>query len=333
MREKLSVSSHIVRFMDATTLDESTSPALGPRDVGGTGMLVSPIGIDGAVFGWAAGIDETASVLNTYAAAGGNLVSTADHYAGGRSEIMIGSWLRTVDRSTVILETRVGRHPDAAGLSKRKMLRAVENSLTRLGTDYVDFLSFDGEDPETPIEESLETGARLIAEGKVRFLSAARVRASTIRRVAEIAQEAEGPAFRAILVEYNLMDRTQYEQEFQEIGVQLGRAAVVRLPLANGYLTAQFRTRDDVPHSVMFDGATRHIGRRGERVLTALASVATELGETPTRVALAWVLLKPGIAAAVTRAATADEVQHALGAARVSLERHQVALLDRASAQ
>jgi aryl-alcohol dehydrogenase-like predicted oxidoreductase len=320
--------------MDASTLDESTSPAIGPRDVGGTGVIVSPIGIDGAVFGWAAGIDETASVLDTYAAAGGNLVSTADHYAGGRSEVMIGAWLRTVpDRSTVIVETRVGRHPDAAGLSNRKMLRAVENSLTRLGTDYVDFLSFDGEDDETPIEESLETGVRLIAEGKVRFLSASRFSPAAIRRVAEIAEDSDGPAFRAILVEYNLMDRTQYERDFQALSVELGRGALARLPLANGYLSGQFRTREDVPHSVLFDGATRHIGRRGERVLTALESVANQLGETPTTIALAWVLLKPGVAAAIFRAADADQVQRAFRATRVRLERHHVTLLDKASAQ
>ena len=320
--------------MNTAAVEENRSPAVGPRDVGGTGVMVSPIGLDGAVFGWAAGIDETASVLDTYAAAGGALVSTADHYAGGRSEVMIGAWLRTVrDRGSVVLETRIGRHPDAAGLSKRKMLRAVENSLARLGTDYVDFLSFDGEDAETPIEESLETGFRLISEGKVRFLSASRFSPETIRRVAEIAEEAGGPAFRAILVEYNLMDRVQYENDFQALSVDLGRGALARLPLANGYLTGAFRTRDDVPHSVMFDDATRHIGRRGERVLAALESVSKDLGETPTTVALAWVLLKPGVAAAILRAKDAEQVQRALGATRVHLERHHVALLDKASAQ
>ncbi len=319
--------------MVTTTVDESTAPAVGPRDVGGTGVIVSPIGLDGAVFGWAAGIDETANVLDAYAAAGGNLVSTADHYAGGRSEVMIGTWLRTLpDRGAVILETRVGRHPDAAGLSKRKMLRAVENSLTRLGTDYIDFLSFDGEDAETPIEESLETGFRLITEGKVRFLSASRFSPATIRRVAEIAEEANGPAFRAILIEYNLMERLQYERHFQSLSVDLGRGALARLPLANGYLTGQFRTRDDVPRSLMFDGASRHIGRRGERVVAALESISEDLGETPTTIALAWVLLKPGIAAAVLRAIDAEQVTLALGAVNVRLERHHVALLDKASA-
>ena len=320
--------------MEATALEESTSPAIGPREVGGTGVYVSPIGIDGAVFGWAAGIDETTRVLDTYSAAGGNLVSTADHYAGGRSEVMIGHWLRTVrDRGSLVIETRVGRHPDAAGLNRRRMLRAVENSLTRLGTDYVDFLSFDTEDPETPIEESLETGARLIAEGKVRFLSASRFSAKLIRRVAEIAADAEGPAFRAILIEYNLMDRTTYEQEFQSLSVELGRAAFARIPLANGYLSGGFRSRDDVPKSLLFEGAARHIGRRGERVLDALESVAKDLGETPRTIALAWVLLKPGVVAAIHRAGDADEVAAAMGATRVRLERHHLAQLDRASAQ
>jgi aryl-alcohol dehydrogenase-like predicted oxidoreductase len=319
--------------MDAPTLDESPTPAARPRDVGGTGVLVSPIGIDGAVFGWAAGIDETRHVLDTYAASGGNLISTADHYAGGRSEVMIGTWLQTVgDRGSVVVETRVGRHPDAAGLSRRRMLRAVENSLTRLGTDYVDFLSFDTEDPEVPIEESLETGARLIAEGKVRFLSASRFSPAAIRRVAEIAQEADGPAFRAVLIEYNLMDRTAYERDYQSLSVEMGRAALARLPLASGYLSGQFRGRDGGPHSVMFDGASRHIGRRGDRILGALQSVAKDLGETPTTVAIAWVLLKPGIAAAILRAGDAEQVERALGATRVNLERHHVAQLDKASA-
>jgi aryl-alcohol dehydrogenase-like predicted oxidoreductase len=320
--------------MDDAALDESLSPAVRPRDVGGTGIIVSPIGIDGAVFGWATGIDETTTVLDTYAAAGGNFISTADHYAGGRSEVMIGTWLRTVRaRASVVIETRVGRHPDASGLSKRRMLRAVENSLSRLGTDYVDFLSLDTEDPETPIEESLETGARLIAEGKARYLSVSRFSAATIRRVAEIADEANGPAFRAILVEYNLMERTAYEQEFQSLSAGLGRGGLARLPLANGYLTGNFRTKDDVPRSILFDEASRHIGRRGDRIIAALETVAKELGETPTTVALAWVLVKPGIVAAILRATDADQVDRAMAATRVRLERHQLTLLDKASAQ
>jgi aryl-alcohol dehydrogenase-like predicted oxidoreductase len=319
--------------MDAVTIEDGASPAFGPRDLAGTGAIVSPIGLDGAIFGWAAGIDETARVLDAYAAAGGNLISTADHYAGGRSEIMIGSWLRTVtDRRSLVIETRIGRHPDAAGLGKRSMLRAVENCLTRLGTDYIDFLSFDGEDPKTPIEESLDTGGRLIAEGKVRFLAASGVKAQTIREVERRSAETGGARFSAVLVEYSLMERDYYERELQPIAVALGRGALARLPLANGYLSGRFRTRDDVPHNVMFDDAMRHVGRRGDRILAALGNVAKELGQTTTTVALAWVLLKPGIGAAVLRINDADQLTRAMGALTVRLGRQHVAALDRASA-
>jgi aryl-alcohol dehydrogenase-like predicted oxidoreductase len=320
--------------MDPVGVDESAGPAVGPREIGATGVIASPIGLDGAIFGWAAGIDETARVLDAYAAGGGNLVSTADHYAGGRSEVMIGAWLRTVpDRSKVIIETRVGRHPDAAGLSKRSMLRAVENSLARLGTDYVDFLSFDGEDASVPLEESLETGFRLISEGKVRFISASEFSPAAIHRATELAEEAEGPAFRAILVEYNLMQRTGYERELQAIATEMGRGALARRPLADGYLAGPFRSRDEELQSVMFDGATRHVGRRGDRVLDALKTVAKDLNETPARVALAWILLKPGIASAIVRVRDAEQLEGLLRATRVRLERHHVAILDRASAQ
>jgi aryl-alcohol dehydrogenase-like predicted oxidoreductase len=313
--------------------DTASSREVGPRNVGGTGILVSPIALDGAPFGWVTGIEESSRILDVYAAGGGNFVSTADHYAGGRSEVMIGSWLRGVsDRSSVVLETRIGRHPDAMGLGNHSILRAVENSLTRLGTDYVDFLSFDGEDPQTPIEESLETVFRLIAEGKVRFLSAAGFSPDALRAAATMAAESAGPTFRAILVEYNLMDRAQYEREYLELAIQMDRAALARLPLAHGYLAGEFRTRDEVPSSILFDGAARHIGRRGERILEALASVARDLDETPARVALAWVLIKPGIAAAVLRAKDAEQLEHELGATRVKLERHHVALLDKVSA-
>jgi aryl-alcohol dehydrogenase-like predicted oxidoreductase len=319
--------------MSAETLHDSAAPAIGPRDIAGTGVLVTPIAVDGSAFGWATGMDDTARVLDAYAAGGGNFISTADHYAGGRSEVMIGSWLRTVsDRGSVVVSTKVGRHPDAAGLSKRSILRAVENSLTRLGTDYIDFLAFDGEDPATPIDESLETVDRLIREGKVRFLAASAFSAARILEVGDLSAQAAYPDFRAIFAEYNLMDRSHYETELQSIASLKGRAALARLPLADGYLTGQFRTRDDVPHSVLFEGATRHIGRRGSRILDTLESIAKDLGQTPSRVALAWVLLKPGIAAAVVRVKDAEQLEHTLGAVDVRLARHHVTELDKVSA-
>ncbi len=319
--------------MIVTTLEGVPAAATGPREVGDTGVVVSPIGLDGAVFGWASGIDDTAALLDLYASGGGNFVTTSDHYAGGRSEIMIGSWLQTVrDRGNVILATRIGRHPDAVGLSRRSILRAVENSLARLGTDYVDFLSFDTEDPAVPIEESLETAAELIRQGKIRFLGATGFRAETITDGSAKAAEAGVPGFRAIFVEYNLMRRAHYEDELQPIATGLGRGAFARLPLASGYLTGQFRSREDVPRTQLFEGAKEHVGRRGSRILDALDTVARELDQPPALVALAWVLLKPGIAGTILRVKDAAQLEQILGATDVRLARHHVALLDKVSA-
>jgi aryl-alcohol dehydrogenase-like predicted oxidoreductase len=317
----------------STPIGPGTIPLIGPRDIDGTGVVVHPIGLDGSVFGWAAGVDETAEVLDRFRAAGGNLVCTSDHYAGGRSEVMIGSWLSRVgDRSSVVISTRVGSHPDAPGLGQRAILRAVEASLDRLGTDYIDFLALDGDHRETPIDETLEALDRLVREGKVRFPAAHGYSASRIREFDELADAAKYPAFRAILVEYSLMQRGDYEGDLQGIASRARRAALARLPLANGYLTGQYRTRDDVPSSVLFGGAVRHIGRHGSRVLEALDSVAKELGQTPGRVALAWVLVKPGIAAAVVRVSDREMLDESLAASEVRLTRHQVSRLDRASA-
>src|SRR5690554_7403476 len=122
-----------------------------PRLIPGTDIRVHPLAIDGSVFGWASGVEETARMLDTMVDYGGNLVSTADHYAGGRSEVMIGGWLSSLaDRGRVLVSTKIGRHPDSLGLSTRNVARSGEASLQRLGTDYIDLLTRDGEDEQTP---------------------------------------------------------------------------------------------------------------------------------------------------------------------------------------
>ncbi|MCU1535200.1 MAG: aldo/keto reductase [Glaciihabitans sp.] len=319
--------------MDAAEPDDSPLPPLEPRDIDGTGVTVSPLGLDGSIFGWAAGIDDTANLLDLFHAEGGNFISTADHYAGGRSEIMIGNWVRTLpDRASVVLATKVGRHPDAPGLSPHSILRAAEASLERLGTDYIDFLSFDGEDAAVPIEESLEAGDRLVREGKVRFLSASEFSPASLQHVRELAESAAYPQFRALVVKYNLMDRKVYERDYQEIACRNGRGAIARVPLAGGFLTGLFRSKDDAPVSLMYEGALDYLGRRGTRVLDALDEIAAETGHRPARIALAWAMLKPGIAAVAVRVKDPEQLSVLLEAVNVRLTRHQVSMLDRASA-
>lgn len=244
---------------------------------------------------------------------------------------MIGAWLRKHDRSGVVLSTMVGKHPDASGLSARSILRAVESSLDRLGTDHIDILGFDGDEPDRPIDDALEAADRLIREGKIRQLAAYGFTALRVEEVARRSAEAGYPDFGGIFVDYNLMQRRGYERELQPIAARRGRMAIACLPLASGYLSAGFRTRDQAPDGVLYKGAIQHVGRHGSRVLDALETVAREVSSTPACVALAWVLVKPGIAAAVVRARDGDDLSDTLRATGVRLTRQHLALLDRVS--
>lgn len=305
---------------------------LTPREVVTTGVRTFPIAFDGSVLGWVTGVERAGELLDRFRDAGGTLVSTADHYAAGRSEYMIGSWLKSVDRSSVLIATKVGRHPDRPGLGAHQIENSVDASLERLGTDYIDFLSYDGDLlPEDPLE-AFEAVDRLIRGGKVRFLSAAHFEAHRVQELNEWAGPAKYPTFRAVLAEYNLMTRRAMEQEMLPYAAANGLAVFARLPLASGYLTGKIRSSRDIPENALFDGALQHVGRRGDRVLAALGQVAAEQQATLATVALGWVLSKPGITAAVVRAYDLDALDAGFLGSTIALTRQQIALLDSASA-
>lgn len=245
---------------------------------------------------------------------------------------MIGRWLRGVDRASVVIATKIGRHPDRPGLGRHQIENSVEASLERLGTDYVDFLSFDGDLlPADPLE-AFEAVDRLVRAGRVRFLSAANFPAARVRTLNELAGPAAYPTFRAVLAEYSLMARRAVESELLPLAAEQQLGVFARLPLASGFLTGAFRSRDDLPRNALFDGALEHIGRRGDRVLAVLEQVAREHGATCSTVALAWVLSKPGVTAAIVRAHDLDALDAGFLGSTVTLTRRQRALLDAASA-
>lgn len=302
------------------------------RRVPGTDVSVHPFAVDGSVFGWASGVEETARILDAMLEYGGNLVSTADHYAGGRSEVMIGGWLSTLaDRSRVLIGTKIGRHPDAPGLSTRNVVRAAEASLQRLETDYIDFLALDGVDEETPIDETLEAIDRLRRSGKVRYLAVSRYPAGKLREINELADTAVYPPIRLFSVNYNLMHRAEFESELAPVVAELGLGVLARLPLASGFLSGGFRSKRDLPSSPLFEGALDHVGKVGTRVLHAIDEVASQQGETSGRIAMSWVLTKPGVLAAAVRVKSAEQLVELTAPQEIVLTRHQLTLLDRAS--
>jgi len=317
--------------MTLTQPDFDIEPMLTPREVDATGIRVFPIAFDGCVLGWVTGPDKAREVLDRFRAIGGNFVSTADHYAGGRSEIMIGEWLRSTDRAGVIIATKVGRHPDSPGLHRAAILHSVHASLERLGTDYIDLLSFDGDLLGSDHEEAFAAVGELIQAGKVRFLSAAHFSGARLRELNAAAGSEGHPTFRAGLAEYSLMVRSAFETDLAPAAAELGMALFARLPLASGFLSGEVRSKTDLPANPLFDGALQHVGRRGFKVLDALGPIAAEHGTTSASIALAWLLGKPGVTAAIVRIYNLDALHDGLIGTSIQLTRHQVAVLDDAS--
>lgn len=308
-----------------------TQVAWGPmsRRIGNTGMAVYPIALDGSVFGWAADQSAAVDILQSFADVGGNVISTADHYAGGRSEIMIGYWLERHDhRGNLVIATKIGRHPDAPGLSGAAVRRAVDASLERLGCGYVDLLSFDGDDPSVDVEETLTAAAELVAAGKVLHLSASGWSPARLREAIATARRLQIGGIEAVFTEYNLLERKHFEQDIAPIAFSQDLGVLARIPLANGYLRGDFRSRSDRPVSPLFSGALRYVGRRGNRVLAVLDGLAAETGRHVGQVALAWLLARPMVTAPVVRVKDAQSLLDLLPAVDLVLTGEQLERLN-----
>lgn len=302
------------------------------RQVGPSDLRVFPIALSGNVFGWTADSVESERVLDSYVAYGGNFVDTADSYAGGRSEIIIGNWMRSRgSRDDIVLATKVGKSADHPGLSARAVTAAVEASLHRLRTDRIDLLYLHIDDPEVPFEETLLAVDELVRAGKVRYFGGSHHTGSRLIE-ARIASAQLGVArMVALQNQYNLVFRREYEQGLARVAVDLALGVMPRFALASGFLTGKYRAKADL------DGTRRaevgqYMNRAGLRVLQALDAVATEHDSPPATIALAWLLSKPNVVAPVVSASAVDQVFDLVAAVDVRLTRSQLTSLDRASA-
>lgn len=303
------------------------------RALGHSGLEVSPVGIDGGSFGWLSGARESGAMLDAFADAGGNLIYTADHHAGGRSEVMIGSWLRTrADRSRMVVATTIGRHPDWPGLSPRMVTRSTEASLRRLAIEHVDILTLDGTNSSVDIDDTFEAVDALCRAGKVGHVAVLRHSAARVRAMQQHAFESRYPPVIAALHDYSLMSRGVFENEVSAMTHELGIGFVARRPLAHGFLSGKAKTPGVVPAMSGMDRGSVFAGRRGSRVLDRLASIAGEHEVSVARVAAAWAISKRGVSAALFSAESVDEILDLVGARTLALTRSQMAALDAVSA-
>ena len=311
-----------------------SGPITVPRrvSIGETGIEAHPLALGGSTFGWTLGPDDAFEVLDRYAGVGGSLLDTADSYAAGRSESIIGKWMASRGaRDRMAVMTKVGRHPDHRGLGPVDLTAAVDDSLLRLRTDRIDLLYFHGDDPEVPLEESLGAVDALIRAGKVGAIGASDFAPERLIEARVLA--ANGlPRFQALTSKYNLMERTPFEGAPELVAHAQGLAVLPYFGLANGFLGGQVRHRSDVRHDARGARQARHLGRRGHRVLTVVDEIAFAHGVQPATIALAWLLAKPTVVAPVVSASKPDQVEALLAAASVELQRSELVELDRASA-
>ena len=323
------------RQMVPTTEETPTivaSSAVRHRRIGSSDLRVFPLAISGNVFGWTADDATTNGILDEYVAHGGNFIDTADSYAAGRSEIMIGNWMRARrNRDGIVVATKVGKSAENPGLRARVLTRAVNASLERLGVGYIDLLYLHIDDMDVEFDETLLAVDELIRAGKVRYFGGSHHTGNRLIE-ARIASAQLGVApMVALQNHYNLMHRREYEGDLARVAVRQGLGVMPRFALASGFLTGKYRQKSDIAKNERRGEVAKHVNRRGLRILASLDGVAAAHETSVASVALAWVLTKPNVVAPVVSASHPHQVLDLMAAAKVQLTRHQVAELDRVS--
>jgi aryl-alcohol dehydrogenase-like predicted oxidoreductase len=310
---------------------DTTTPLL--RAVGPSDLRVFPIAISGNVFGWTADVDATIGILDRFSETGGNFIDTADSYAGGRSEIMIGNWLRDKgNRSDVVIATKIGKSADNPGLTRRAVINSVDASLRRLQTGYIDLLYLHIDDESVPFEETLLAVDSLIADGKVRYFGGSHHTGNRLIEARIAAAQMGVSHMVALQNEYNLMQRTEFESGLQRVAELQQLGVMPRFALASGFLTGKYRTRADLGRNRRGLEAGKYLNRRGLRILSVLDEIAALHDQSVATISLAWLLSKPNVVAPVVSASSPEQVDELTIAARIRLTRHQIADLDRVSA-
>ncbi len=298
--------------------------------------------LGGNVFGWTA--DETSSfeILDRFVERGFNFIDTADVYSrwapghvGGESETILGKWLKTTGkRDKVVLATKVGMDmgDGKVGLKAKYIRQAVEASLTRLQTEYIDLYQTHKDDPETPLEETVEALDALVHEGKVRVLGASNYDGRRLRAAIEVARNAGWRAYETLQPNYSLVERETYERDAAPVVSEYGLSVVPYFSLAAGFLTGKYKNVDEARGKAREGIVSKYFNARGEAVLKALSDVAEEAGVKEASVALAWLLSRPNMLAPIASATRLEQMDDLFAGAELDLSAQQLAKLSNASA-
>jgi len=294
-------------------------------------------------WGWTADQETAFAIMDAFVDRGGNFLDTADFYsrwlpghAGGESEETIGRWMKERhNRSSIILATKVrqpmGPGPNDQGLSRKHLLEAVDASLQRLHTDYIDLYLMHAFDAETPIDETLRTLDDMQRAGKVRYVGASNYPAWRLVEALWSADTHQTIRFDLLEPHYNLVHREEFEHDLKTICEQYQIGVTPYSPLANGFLTGKY-SRNNTPESARAGSVLKRYNHdTAWHTLEVVQRIARELASTPSAVSLAWLLAQPVITAPIIGANSVTQLQQNMAALDVALITLQLAELNKVS--
>ena len=311
------------------------------RPLGKSGFSVAPLALGCNVFGWTADEATSHAILDRFVDAGFSLLDTANTYStwvpghkGGESETIIGNWLaKGGRRDRVVLATKVGMEIEGQkGLARAQVEKHVEKSLGRLRTDRIDLYQTHKDDPDTPIEETLEALDRLVKAGKVRAIGASQYGPDRLAESLAASDRLGLATYQTLQPEFNLYDRRNFETNLQPLAQEHGLAVIPFYGLAKGFLSGKYRALADIKGRPREGGLKKYFeGDRGMRILAALDRVGARANATPAQVSLAWNMAQPTIAAPIVSVTSVAQLEELMGAARVKLDEEAMEDLDEAS--
>lgn len=311
------------------------------RALGKTDLQIVPLVLGGNVFGWTIDEAQSFAVLDAFVDRGFNCIDTADVYSvwkpgnhGGESETILGKWFKqSGKRDKVVLLSKVGmKMPAGEGLSKKYILSEVEESLKRLQVETIDLYQSHKDDPNTPLDETLEAYQQLIAQGKVRFIGASNYSGERLREAEKVSADKKLPAYATLQPEYNLVDREAYEKDLAPVLAELGLGSIVYFSLASGFLTGKYQTLEDTKGKGRGSRVEKYFNNRGMKILAALKQVSTETGAQQASIALAWLLAQPTVIAPIASATSPAQLEALFAAVDLKLTDAQVKTLTDAGA-
>jgi aryl-alcohol dehydrogenase-like predicted oxidoreductase len=313
------------------------------RRLGRTGLKVSELCLGTMQWGWTADEAAAFAVMDAFVEAGGNFIDTADVYSrwapgnpGGVSEEIIGRWMKARgNRQNIVLATkargRMWEGPNGEGLSREHLMRAVDDSLRRLQTDYIDLYQSHSDDRETPFDETLAAFDDMIHAGKVRYLGASNIQAWRLCGALWTSEKRGLARYDSLQPHYNLANRAEFERELMPLCQDQGIGVIPYSPLAAGFLTGKYQ-RGAEAQSARAEGIkSRYFNDRGWAILDKLQEVARGRNLTPTQTALAWLLSQPVITAPIIGANSVEQLRENLGAAGVKLSDDEMTALNEVS--